>query len=104
MLAPMDYRQNTNSAVFEAWFEQKLMPLLSAGHVVIMDNASFHSKETLPQIAARFHVRVLFLPPYSPELNPIERTWANMKRWMRKNMRNYSSFSDALKAAIIYFS
>lgn len=104
LIAPKDYKQNTNSEIFEDWYEKDLMPKLSEGQVVIMDNASFHRKEKLREIAERFKVRVIFLPPYSPELNPIEHTWANIKRWLKKNMRNYSTFCEALNAAIEFYS
>jgi len=103
-VAPMYYDCPTNSAVFEFWFEDKLMPELSPGDVVIMDNAQFHRKEVLREIASSHHVLVLFLPPYSPDYNPIEKLWANMKRWLRKNMRYYDSFEDALEAAIDEYS
>ena len=71
-VAPMYYDRSTNSAVFEFWFEDKLMPKLSPGDIVIMDNAPFHRKGVLREIASRYHVLVLFLPPYSPDYNPIE--------------------------------
>ena len=103
-VAPMYYDRSTNSAVFEFWFEDKLMPKLSPGDVVIMDNAQFHRKGVLRKIASRYHVLVLFLPPYSPDYNPIEKLWANMKRWLRKNMRYYDSFEDALEADIDKYS
>ena len=103
-IAPMYYEWSTNAEIFEFWFEEKLMPELSAGEVVIMDNARFHRERILRQIASRYRVMVLFLPPYSPDYNPIERLWANMKRWLRKNMRNYDSFEDALEDAIDVYS
>ena len=103
-VAPMYYDGSTNSAVFEFWFEEKLMPELSPGDIVIMDNAQFHRKGVLREIASSHHVLVLFLPPYSPDYNPIEKLWANMKRWLRKNMRHYDSFEDALEAAIDKYS
>ena len=65
-VAPMRYDRPTNSAVFEFRFEDKLMPELSPGDVVIMDNAQFHRKRALREIASRRRVPVLFLPPYSP--------------------------------------
>ena len=103
-IAPMYYERSTDSAVFEVWFEGRLMPELSPGDVVIMDNAQFHRKGTLREIASRYGVLVLFLPPYSPDYNPIEKLWANMKRWLKKNMRYYDSFEDALEAAIDIYS
>ena len=104
IIAPMYYERSTDSAVFEVWFEGRLMPLLSPGDVVIMDNAQFHRKGELRKIASRHHVLVLFLPPYSPDYNPIEKMWANIKRWLKKNMRFYNSFEDALEAAIDKYS
>ena len=104
IVAPMYYDGSTNSAVFEFWFEEKLMPALSPGDVVIMDNAQFHRKGVLREIASRRKAMVLFLPPYSPDYNPIEKLWANMKRWLRKNMRYYDSFEDALEDAIDKYS
>ena len=104
ILAPMYYNQNTNSEIFEIWFENQLTPLLHPGDVVIMDNASFHRKSELSEIAERRQIRVLFLPPYSPELNPIEKTWANIKRWLKNNIRFHSSFEDALCATIEFYS
>ena len=101
-IAPMYYDCPTNSAFFEFWFEEKLMPELSPGDIVIMDNAQFHRKGVLREIASSHHV--LVLPPYSPDYNPIEKLWANMKRWLRKNMRYYDSFEDALEAAIDEYS
>ena len=103
-IAPMYYERSTDSAVFEVWFEGRLMPELSPGDVVIMDNAQFHRKGALRKIASRHGVLVLFLPPYSPDYNPIEKLWANMKRWLKKNMRNYASFEEALEAAIDAYS
>lgn len=99
-VAPMYYGWNTDAGIVEFWFEERLMPLLPPGSVVIMDNASFHRKGILRQIASRYHVMVLFLPPYSPEYNPIEKLWANIKSWLKKNMRNYDFFEDALEAAL----
>ena len=99
-VAPMYYKWNTDAGIVEFWFEERLMPLLPPGSVVIMDNASFHRKGILRQIASHYHVMVLFLPPYSPEYNPIEKLWANIKSWLKKNMRNYDFFEDALEAAL----
>ena len=80
----MYYERSTDSAVFEVWFEGRLMPALSRGHVVIMDNAQFHRKAELRNIASRYGILVLFLPPYSPDYNPIEKLWANMNVLVRK--------------------
>ena len=60
-----------------------------------MDNAKFHRKEKLRKIA-RGKIRLLFLPPYSPDYNPIEKTWANMKRHLGNNVINFHSVDSAI--------
>ena len=80
------------------------LPFLVAAIGRAMDNAQFYRKGVLREIASRRHVLVLFLPPYSPDYNPIEKLRANMKRRLRKNMRHYDSFDDVLEAAIDKYS
>ena len=60
-----------------------------------MDNAAFHRKKELRKIA-RGKVRLLFLPPYSPDYNPIEKSWANMKRFLRNNLKNFQSVASGI--------
>ncbi|MBR2209321.1 MAG: transposase [Synergistaceae bacterium] len=52
--------------------KKHLIPLLKQGTVVVMDNASFHRKNRLNDIAKKYGIKIIFLPPYSPELNPME--------------------------------
>lgn len=84
------YDCSTNAALFEEWFENVLLPSLphGQGYTIILDNASHHRKEALRKLA-RGKVRMLFLPPYSPDYNRIEKSWANMKRWLRDNLRDF---------------
>ena len=81
---------STNAASFEEWFKDTLLPALphGQGYTVILDNASQHRRKVLKKLA-RGKVRVLFLPPYSPDYNPIEKSWANMKRFLRDNLRGF---------------
>ncbi len=73
-----------NSKVFRSWVEEFLLPGLSKPTVIVMDNASFHKNEALIRlIKSRGHI-VEFLPPYSPDLNPIENKWAEKKAFRRK--------------------
>jgi transposase len=89
------YRQSTNGDFFESWFEDCILKEVPTGYTVIMDNARFHRKEILRKMA-RGKVRLLFLPPYSPDYNPIEKTWANMKRYIGNNIQKYDSVESAV--------
>lgn len=95
-LAVECYNHTTNSAFFEKWFEKNLLCEIPHGFTVIMDNASFHRKEKLIQLAKNAGVNLLFLPPYSPDFNPIEKSWANLKRWLKDNLLHYSQFDFAV--------
>jgi transposase len=73
-----------NSEIFTAWVQQDLIPKLPQRSVVVMDNASFHKQlEMQEALEAEGHT-LLYLPPYSPDLNPIEHTWAQVKSLRRK--------------------
>jgi transposase len=73
-----------NTALFTTWIEVELIPKLPPHSVVIMDNASFHKGIDMQKaIEAAGHV-LLYLPPYSPDLNPIEPKWAQAKARRRK--------------------
>ena len=99
ILAPFQYSGTMNSRLFEQWFSEQLLPSLEKGTVIVMDNASFHCKKRLVSAAQNADCKLLFLPPYSPELNPIEHFWAWLKRFLRKFLSSVPSFDDALFAA-----
>jgi transposase len=65
---------------FNAWVEQFLVPALKPGQVVVIDNASFHKSQTTKELIDSADCSLIFLPSYSPNLNPIENSWPNFKR------------------------
>ena len=89
------YNHSTDAVYFEDWFENHFLKEIPKGYTAIMDNAKFHPKKRLYKLA-RGKVRLLFLPPYSPEYNLIENSWANMKRYLRDNIQNYQSVDSAI--------
>ena len=94
--APFQYSGTMNSTLFEFWFSELLLPSMEKGTVIVMDNASFHSKKRLFSAATNYSCKLLFLPPYSPELNPIEKFWAWLKCFLRKILPSVASFDVAL--------
>ena len=73
----------TSTDVFVAWLEQVLIPELVPGQVVVMDNLAAHRSPRVRAALAKAKCSALYLPPYSPELNPIELFWAWLKRRLR---------------------
>jgi transposase len=73
-----------NGLSFTAWVEQCLVPTLNAGDVVIMDNLGSHKGAAVRKAIRAVGARLLFLPPYSPDLNPIEQVFAKLKLLLRK--------------------
>ena len=90
------YSWATDTEWFCLWFEHTLIPQLKPNSVIVMDNASFHSKAYLPVIAEAYGHKIIWLPKYSPGLNPIEHAWASMKNWLRNYSKNYSNIKMAI--------
>lgn len=95
-IAPMVFSGSCNTEIFNAWVEQFLIKELKPGQYVIMDNASFHKSQKTIELIESVECKVIFLPPYSPNLNPIEKFWANMKRWIEHNIMNFNQLYDAI--------
>ena len=96
IVAPLQYDGTMDSALFELWFEEHLCPQLPEHSVIVMDNAAFHRKSRLISYAHIAGHKLIFLPPYAPELNPIENFWAWLKRKLTDFLPFFSSFNHAL--------
>jgi len=83
--APYVFDGPINSERFLAWVEQALVPTLKPGDVVIMDNLSSHKNQKIRTAIRKAEARLFFLPPYSPDLNPIEQVFAKLKKLLRKS-------------------
>jgi transposase len=73
-----------NADRFVAWLRRQLLPKLHPGDVLVMDNLRAHHDARVAPLCRQHGVRVLYLPPYSPDLNPIEPGWALQKQYVRK--------------------
>jgi transposase len=96
-IAPMLFNGSCNRKLFENWVEQFLIKELKVGQVVVMDNAAFHKSIKTKELIESVGCRLIFLPPYSPDLNPIEKFWANMKRWIKTHISNFDKLYNALE-------
>lgn len=83
-VAPKAYDRAMNAETFEAWLEQRLLPTLKEGDIVVLDNLQAHKNPRVAEILARKGCTVKYLPPYSPDLNPIEKAFAKLKAFLRK--------------------
>ncbi len=95
----MTFEGYCNNALIEIWVEQMLVPALKPGQVVVMDNASFHKSARIQQLIEQAGCELLFLPPYSPDLNKIEKFWARLKHYLGKTLRTFDCLWDAVDHA-----
>lgn len=76
---------SVNTDVFTCWVQQDLLPKLPKNSVIVMDNAAFHKGQEMQMSIADAGHTLLYLPPYSPDLNPIEKKWAHAK-YLRRSL------------------
>jgi len=91
----------TDAEVFGAYVEQVLTPSLRSGDIVVMDNLSPHKTAGIVEAIEAMGAEVWFLPPYSPDLNPIEKMWSKIKAFLRKvKARTWEALLEAIAAAL----
>ena len=97
LTAPWIINAPMNGKLFEVYVETQLAPTLEVGDVVILDNVAFHKSKKAEQLVRERGAWLLFLPPYSPDLNPIEMAYSKLKSLLRKHAaRTFDAISDAL--------
>jgi transposase len=87
--APFVFEGYTDRCVFLIYLEKVLLPTLTGGTIIIIDNASFHKNHAIHALAQQFKCTIKYLPPYSPDLNPIEHYWFKLKNDFRKKLSKY---------------
>lgn len=99
--APMMLDGPMHGEAFTAYVEQCLVPILNAGDTVIMDNLSSHKGERVRLAIERKGAKLLFLPPYSPDFNPIEMAFSKIKALLRRAAaRTHDALVGAVRTAI----
>ncbi|ARN82016.1 IS630 family transposase [Methylocystis bryophila] len=84
LAAPCVFDGPINGECFRAYVEQQLLPILQPGDIVVMDNLGSHKSAAVRRMIRAAGARLWYLPPYSPDLNPIEQAFAKIKHWMRQ--------------------
>jgi len=103
--APCLLKGPINSRSFLAWIEQALVPTLRPGDIVVMDNLSSHKGPNIRRAIRNAGAKLFFLPPYSPDLNPIEQVFAKLKALLRKEApRNLDETCAAIGRSLDKFS
>ena len=99
--APFVFKGNTDGPAFETYVEFLLAPKLRRGDIVVMDNLSSHKHDVIRTLIEARGATVEYLPPYSPDLNPIEKCWSKVKTWLRNaKARTFDELIDALADAL----
>lgn len=100
-LATLEVRGATDELVMLAFIEEVLSAALNRGDVVVMDNLTSHKTRRVQTAFAELGVEVRYLPPYSPDLNPIEHCWSKFKALLRHaSARTYETLSEAISQAL----
>ena len=101
-MAPFTFQGTCNADVFNTWLAQVLLPTVPKGTTIVMDNASFHKSAQTKELIAKTGCHLLFLPTYSPDLNPIEHVWHQIKSMLRPLVQqSCESFQEKLERCLL---
>ena len=89
LFALMILNSSCNRNLFEEWVERFLIKELKHGQYVVMDKAALYKSKRTEEFINSIGSKVTFLPPYSPDLNSIEKFWDNMKRWIKERVTEF---------------
>lgn len=101
LIEPILFDGSCNSDVFNEWLENYFLPKIKEGSILIFDNASFHKSSETLEIIEKFNCELIFLPTYSPDLNPIEHKWPQLKTIARKELPNAENKVDSICNAVL---
>jgi len=100
-IAPMILEGPMDSAAFEAYIEHALLPVLPPRSIVVMDNLSSHKSPAVARLLRGAGAELWYLPPYSPDFNPIENMWSKIKASLRSaKARTQDELREAVAAAL----
>lgn len=96
IIAPIIFEGTCDTKVFLSYVEQILIKELQTGQIVIMDNINFHKNSKVKELIESVGCKIMFLPTYSPDLNPIEHYWFKIKHDIRKVAHQFQDFFEAV--------
>ena len=99
LVTPICYQGTMDSVLFNFWLSNFLLPEIGCGKTIIMDNAAFHKSPQTAEIITNAGCDLIFLPPYSPDFNPIEKYWAHLKNKIKNTIINFGSLAQAIDHA-----
>jgi len=100
-MCPMIFKGSLNGELFKKYITDLLVPTLSIGDIVVMDNLQSHKVSGIVAAIEAAGAKVLYLPPYSPDLNPIELMWSKVKAYLRKRKaRTLEVLNEAINEAL----
>lgn len=101
LFASLTFRGATDTLAMKVFLKEVLLPELKPGDCVVWDNLAVHKTRVVRELFREDGVELMFLPPYSPDLNPIELCWSKLKTYLRfVGARTYETLSEAISAAI----
>lgn len=105
LVAPLVVDGPINGEIFLAWIKQHLAPTLKKGDIVLMDNLSSHKVQGVLEALKAVGAEVLYLPPYSPDFNPIEMVFSKLKAFLRKfKERTLDALWNRIGSLMVAFS
>ena len=100
-MAPMTFKGGCDSQVFNTWLKEVLLPEIPKGTTLIMDNASFHKGEKTKKLIQEAPCHLLFLPTYSPDLNPTYHCWHTIKSKLKALLPSQKNLEILIGETII---
>ena len=97
------YQGGTTTERFAEYLKTKLLPTLSKADIIVMDNMRSHHAKAVKQLLDSTKVNYLYLPPYSPDLNPIEKMWSKLKAFLRKKYELHRNCQQLFQKDFLQF-
>ena len=101
LIAPIYFEGNTDTKIFNQWIQEFLITELKPNQTLILDNATFHKSSKTRELIESANCKLLYLPPYSPDFNPIEQKWSHVKNQVKKIRNKFEDFTKWLDVALL---